>query len=153
MNPETETGEAPIGAVVYDPDACRAWLAAGYAAEHGVAYMSTTNITMAASVDRMLETLDLTPEPNVWRTTGALTRVRALRTADGDGIDGGAIVTIDLTLQGHELRLATEHIGYADFTAHERTRGIDAAVEALGTIARNVNATVAALAAAIATRS
>lgn len=47
MNPETETGEALIGAVVYDPDACRAWLAAGYAAEHGVAYMSTTNITMA----------------------------------------------------------------------------------------------------------
>jgi hypothetical protein len=139
------TGDASVGAVVYDADACRAWLSAGYADEHGVAYMSTTNVTMAAGVDRLLEALDLTTEPKVWRTTGALTRVRAARTADGDGIDGGALVTIDVTLGGHKLRLATDHLGYADFTAHERTRGIVAAVEALRTVARNVNAALATL--------
>ena len=144
MNPD-HTGAAPIGAVVYDADACRTWLSAGYADEHGVAYLSTTNVTMAADVDRLLEALDLTPEPKVWRTTGALTRVRAARTADGDGIDGGAIVTIDLTLGGHRLRLATDHLGYADFTANERTRGIEAAVEALGTIAGKVNAALVTL--------
>jgi predicted mannosyl-3-phosphoglycerate phosphatase (HAD superfamily) len=152
MNPDL-TAATPVAAVVYDADACRAWLTAGADDEHRVADMSTTNITMAAGMDRLLETLDLQPEPAVWKNTGAITRVRAVRTADGDGTDGGAIITIDLTLGGHQLRLATDHLGYDHFTHDGATRGIDAAVQALATVANHVNTALADLTAALGVRA
>jgi hypothetical protein len=61
------------------------------------------------------------------------------RTADGDGIDGGGVLTVDLNYLGERIRLASLHQGYDDFTTDTAAHGIDVAVEALAYVAATVN--------------
>nr|WP_030500982.1 hypothetical protein [Micromonospora purpureochromogenes] len=132
-------------AVTFNPDACRAWLADGVADEHGIDdTFRTTELTIPAGLEALLAALDDNPQPQVWHRHPALRQVRIWRTADGDGVDGGAIITADLAIDGERVRLATLHQGFDDFTTDSATAGIDAAVEALDHVARLVNTELAA---------
>jgi hypothetical protein len=143
---------APAG-VVFDPDAARQWLADGAADEFGIDESFTTvELTIAAGLEDLLGALAYNTEPQVWATQPPLDGVLAWRTADGDGVDGGAILTADLRFGDHTVRLATCHQAHDEFVDDEATSGIDAAIEALAHVAQLVNREVAGLLAATATR-
>jgi hypothetical protein len=144
------TGAAPP-AVVFDSDYARAWLRDGAAEEFGIdESFSTTELTIAGGLEDLLIALADNAEPAVWTIRAPLTGVLLWRTADGDGVDGGAVLTADLRFGNHQIRLATRHRAYDEFVDDAATSGIDAAVEALGTVADLVNREVAALLAATA---
>ena len=137
--------------VVFDPDAARAWLLDGAADVFGIdESFTTTELTIAGGLEDLLIALADNAEPDVWTTRAPLTGVLLWRTADGDGVDGGAVLTADLRFGSHQVRLATHHQAHDEFVDDEATSGIDAAVEALGTVADLVNREVAALLAATA---
>jgi hypothetical protein len=132
-------------AVVFNPDACRQWLSDGVADEHGIDdTFRTTELNIPAGLEALIAALDDDPQPQVWQLHPALRQVQIWRTADGDGVDGGAIITADLSIDGERVRLATLHQGFDDFTTHSATAGIDAAAQALHHVARLVNNELAA---------
>jgi integrase len=88
-----------------------------------------------------------------WAAHPPLECVQLLRTADGDGVDGGAMITADLRFGERTVRVGTGHQGFDDFVDDEATSGIDAAVEALGHVADLVNREVAGLLEATADRA
>ena len=141
-------------AVVFDPDAARAWLHDGAAEEFGIDdSFTTTELTIAGGLEDLLIALADNAEPDVWTTRAPLTGVLLWRTADGDGVDGGAVLIADLRFDNHQVRLATHHQAHDEFVDDEATSGgIGAAIEALGTVADLVNREVAALLAATATQ-
>lgn len=61
------------------------------------------------------------------------------RTADSDGVDGGGVLTADLTYMGERVRLASLHQGSDEFTDDPTTAGTDAAVQALAHVAQVIN--------------
>jgi hypothetical protein len=63
-------------------------------------------------------------------------------TADDDGVDGGALITADLRVNGQPIRLACLHQSGCDFTDDEIS-GIDAAVQAVTTVTDLVNREIA----------
>jgi hypothetical protein len=126
--------------VVYDPAAARQWLLDRAAEEHSIdESFTTTELTIAAGLEDLLAELDYGAVAEVWTTRPPLTTVLIWRTADGDGVDGGAVITADFTINGQPIRLAARHQGFEDFTRDSDTSGIDAAVEALGHVADLVN--------------
>jgi hypothetical protein len=132
-------------AVTFDPDACREWLADGVADEHGIDdTFCTTELSIPAGLEALLRALIDNPQPQVWKLHPALEKVQIWRTADGDGVDGGAIITADLSIDGERVRLATLHQGFDDFTTDSATAGIEAAVEALDHVAWLVDNELAA---------
>lgn len=142
---------APV--VVYHPDAARAWLLDGAADEFGIDDgFTTVELTIAGGLEDLLSALADNAVPQVWATRAPLVGVFVWRTADGDGVDGGAVIAADLRIGDHHVRLATGHLGHDEFVDDEATSGIDAAVEVLGHVADLVNRTVAGLLAATAAR-
>ena len=136
--------EEPV--LVYDPVAARQWLIDGAADEHGIDDgFTTTELNLAARLEDLLYALAYGAVPEVWTTRLPLTNVLIWRTADGDGVDAGAIITADLTINGQPVRLAARHQDFDDFTRDAATSGIDAAVEALGHVADLVNREAALL--------
>jgi hypothetical protein len=136
--PASAPGGDPV--IVYDPGAARQWLLDGAADEHSIdEAVTTTELTIVARLEDLLTDLDSGAVAEVWTTRGPLTTVLLWRTADGDGVDGGAVITADFTINGQPIRLATRHQGFEDFTRRSDTSGIDAAVEALGHVAALVN--------------
>lgn len=126
--------------IVYDPIAARQWLLDGAADEYGIDDdFTTTELTIVARLDELLAALGYDAVPSVWTIRPPLTNVLIWRTADGDGIDGGGILTADLTINDQPIRLATRHQDFNAFTQHAEISGIEAAVEALGHVARLVN--------------
>lgn len=77
----------------------------------------------------------LAAEPAGLRYRADITAVLLWRIPDGDALDQGALITVDLA-DGN--RLATLHQDIKDF-ADRRQRGIPAAISALAHIARQVN--------------
>jgi hypothetical protein len=133
----TDSGE-PV--IVYDPAAARQWLLDSAAAEYGIDdTFSTIELSIVARLEELLAALGYDAVPGVWTIRLPLTNVLIWRTADGDGVDGGGIVTADLTINDQAIRLATRHQGFDGFTQHAETSGIEAAVEALGHVAGLVN--------------
>jgi hypothetical protein len=134
---------------VYHPDAARAWLQDWAGAEFGIDEdFTTVELTIAGRLEELLSALADNAEPDVWATRPPLQRVFLWRTADGDGVAGGAAIAAELRLGDHTILLATGHLGHDEFVDDEATSGIDAAVEALGQVADLVNETVAGLLAA-----
>jgi hypothetical protein len=145
-------GTKPV-AVAYDRDAARRWLTEWAADEFGIdESFSTVEVTIVARLEDLLGALACNAEPQVWAARPPLQCVQLWRTADGDGIDGGAMVTADLRLGERTVRIGTLHQGFDDFVDDEATSGIDAAVEALGHVADLVNREVAVLLEATAVR-
>ena len=129
--------------IVYNPVAARQWLLDGAADEYGIdETFSATELSIAARLEELLAALRYNAVPNVWTIRLPLTNVLIWRTANGDGVDGGGIVTADLTVNDQPVRLATRHQGFDDFTQRGETSGIEAAVEALGHVAGLVNTEV-----------
>jgi hypothetical protein len=134
----------PGPAIVYDPRQCRAWLAGGVADEEEIDdSFCTEEVSIPAGLEGLLAELDNDPQPQVWQLRHPLQQGSVWRTCDGDGIDGGAIITTDLRVGGERVRLATLHQGFDDFVDDADTVGIDAAVEALGRVADLINHEVA----------
>jgi hypothetical protein len=145
-------GTEPV-AVAYDRDAARRWLTERAADEFGIdESLSTVEVTVVARLEDLLGALAWNAEPQVWATRPALECVQLWRTADGDGVDGGAVITADLRLGERTGRIGTRHQGFDDFIDDEATSGVDAAVETLGHIADLVNREVAVLLEATAVR-
>jgi hypothetical protein len=145
----TKISDGPL--IVFDPIACRAWLDGGAAAEAAIDDgFRSENLTIAAGLEELLTLLNHDATQRAWRPAPLLHQVLIWRTADGDGIDGGGLITVDLDYPAGRIRLACHHQGFDDFTAHAATRGIDAAVEALGHVADLVNRTYTAFRAAAA---
>lgn len=139
--------------VVFDPEAARAWLADGAAEEFGINDgFTTVELTIAAGLEELLCALGDGAAPQAWTTRPPLADVLVWRTADGDGVDGGAAIAAELRLGDHSVLLATGHLGHDEFVDDEATNGIDAAVEALGHVADLVNRKVADLLTATAPR-
>jgi len=146
--PATGTPPAPP-AVVYHPDAARAWLLDWAAEEFGIDDdFTTVELTIAGRLEDLLSALADNAVPEVWATHPPVAGVFVWRTADGDGVDGGAAIAAELRIGDHTILLATGHLGYDEFVDDEATSGIDAAVEVLGHVADLVNQTVAGLLAA-----
>jgi hypothetical protein len=138
--PRTATTALVDPVVVYDPAVARQWLLDGAAEEHSIdESFTTTELTIVARLEDLLAELDYGAVAGVWMTRPPLTTVLIWRTADGDGVDGGAVITADFTINGQPIRLAARHQGFEDFTRGSDTSGIDAAVEALGHVADLVN--------------
>jgi hypothetical protein len=138
--PVTASADSGEPVIVYDPAAARQWLLDGAADEYGIDdTFSTFEMSIAARLEELLAALEHDAVPAVWTNRLPLTNVLIWRTADGDGVDGGGIVTADLTINDQSIRLATRHQEFDDFTQHAETTGIDAAVEALGHVAGLVN--------------
>ena len=140
--PAPVTASSGIGQVVivYDPVAARQWLLDGAADEHSIdESFTTTELTIAARLEDLLAELDYGAVAEVWTIRPPLTTVLVWRTADGDGLDGGCVITADLTVNGQPIRLASRHQGFDEFTQNDDISGIDAAVEALGHVADLVN--------------
>jgi hypothetical protein len=137
----------PAPAVRFDAHAARAWLASGAADHLGIdESFSTTNLSIVAGLEELLQALDRNGQPQVWSAIPAVSAVAILRTADGDGVDGGGLITIDVNVSGRGVRLCSRHHGYDDFTSDSATCGADAAIEALAHVAHLVNQEVALLA-------
>jgi hypothetical protein len=146
------SGTKPV-AVVYNRDAARRWLTEWAADEFGIdESFSTVEVTIVARLEDLLRALAWNAEPQVWATRPLLECVQLWRTADGDGVDGGAMITADLRFGERTVRIGTRHQGFDDFVDDEATGGVDAAVEALGHIADVVNREVAVLLEATAVR-
>ncbi len=146
------SGTKPV-AVAYHRDAARRWLTEWAADEFGIdESFSTVEVTIVARLEDLLGALAWNKEPEVWATRPPLDCVQLWRTADGDGVDGGAMITADLRIGEHTVRIGTLHQGFDDFVDDEATSGVDAAVEALGHIADLVNREVAVLLEATAVR-
>jgi hypothetical protein len=144
---ETAPGTAPADSgepvIVYNPVAARRWLLGGAADEYGIDEMfSAIELSAVAGLEELLAALGYNAVSGVWAIRLLLTNVLIWRTADGDGVDGGGIVTADLAISGQPIRLATHHQGFDAFTQRRETSGIDAAVEALGHVAGLVNTEV-----------
>lgn len=76
----------------------------------------------------------------MWTKQPPLESVSIWPTADDDGVDGGAIITADLRINGQPVRLACPHLSCGDFTDDdEEPCGIDAAIEAVTTVTELVN--------------
>ena len=145
-------GTKPV-AVAYARGAARRWLTEWAANEFGIdESFSTVEVTIVARLEDVLRALAWNSEPEVWATQPPLECVQLWRTADGDGVDGGAMITADLRIGEHTVRIGTLHQGFDDFVDDEATSGVDAAVEALGHIADLVNREVAVLLEATAVR-
>jgi hypothetical protein len=148
--PDPDIGDRPL--ITFDPDVCRAWLEDGAAAEAGVDDgFRSENLTIAAGLEELLTLLNHDATQRAWRPAPQLRQVLIWRTADGDGIDGGGLITVDLDYPAGRIRLACHHQGFEDFIADTATYGIDAAVEALGHVADLVNGTYTAFRAATGT--
>lgn len=138
--PVTAPADSGEPVIVYDPVAARQWLLDGAADEHGIDdTFSTTELSIVARLEELLAALGYGAVTSVWTTRLPLTNVLIWRTADGDGVDGGGLITADLTLNGQAVRLASRHQGFDGFTQSSETSGIGAAVEALGHVAALVN--------------
>jgi hypothetical protein len=145
-------GAKPV-AVTYHPDAARGWLTEWAADEFGIdESFNTVEVSIVARLENLLRALACNAEPDVWATHPPLECVQLWRTADGDGVDGGAMITADLRFGERTVRIGTRHQGFDDFVNDEATSGIDAAVEALGHVANLVNREVAGLLEATAVR-
>lgn len=135
--------------IAFDPAACRDWLTGGAAAEAGIDDgFRSENLNIAAGLDELLNLLNHDARQRGWQAAPLVREVLIWRTADGDGIDGGGLLTIDLDSPVGRIRLACLHQGFDDFIDDSATCGIDAAVEALGHVAQVVNETYAAFRAA-----
>ena len=145
--PDTGIGDRPL--IVFDPVACRAWLEAGAAGEAGIDdRFRTADLTVAAGLEELLALLNHDATQRAWRPAAQVHQVLIWRTGDGDGIDGGGLLTVDLDYPLGRIRLGSLHQGFDDFIADAATYGIDAAVEALGHVADVVNHTYAIFGAA-----
>jgi hypothetical protein len=139
--PVTAPADGGEPVIVYDPVAARQWLLDGAAGGYGIdAMFSAIELSIVAGLQELLAALGYNAVPGVWAMRLPLTNVLIWRTADGDGVDGGGIVTADLTINGQPIRLATHHQGFDGFTQRGETSGIEAAVEVLGQVADLVNA-------------
>jgi hypothetical protein len=126
--------------LVLNEDAARVWLRDGAADDLGIdESFNSHDLTIVARLEELLYHLGNYGQPDILTVAAPLTNVSIWRTADGDGIDGGAIITIDLTIGDRPIRLATLHQGFNDFTLDEATSGIDAAIESLRHVTRLVN--------------
>lgn len=124
----------------FDADACRAWLLVGAADEACINEgFNTEELTIAAGLEELLGLLNTDSAQQAWRPAPHVHDVLIWRTADGDGVDGGGVLTVDLNYMGERVRLASLHQGYDDFTGDAATSGIDAATEALGHVANTIN--------------
>jgi hypothetical protein len=140
-------------AVAYNRDPAQRWLTEWAAAEFGIdESFSTVEVIIVARLEDLLRALAWNTEPEVWATRPPLACVQLWRTADGDGVDGGAMITADLRFGEHTVRIGTRHQGFDDFVHDQATSGVDAAVEALGHVADLVNREVAVLLEATAVR-
>ncbi|GAA1884122.1 hypothetical protein GCM10009687_60630 [Asanoa iriomotensis] len=136
--PATDRSDEPL--IHFDADACRAWLLAGAADTAGIDDgFSTEDLTIAAGLDELLSLLNTDATQHAWRPAPHVQDVLIWRTADGDGVDGGGVLTVDLNYLGERVRLASLHQGFDDFTADAATSGTDAAVEALAHVAAILN--------------
>jgi len=136
---------------VYHPDAARAWLLDWAADEFGIDdEFTTVELIIAGGLEDLLAALGDNAVPEVWATHPPVVGVFVWRTADGDGVDGGAAIVADLCIADHTVLLTADHLGHDEFVGDEATSGIDAAVEVLGHVADLVNHTVAGLLAATA---
>lgn len=128
--------------IEFDPTACRSWLADGAAAEAGIDDgFCSENLTVAAGLQELLILLHQDTDQRGWRPATVVREVLIWRTADGDGIDGGGLLTVDLDYPAGWIRLGCLYQGFDDFVRDSAIRGIDAAVEALGHVAAVVNHT------------
>lgn len=128
--------------IEFDPVACRAWLEAGAAGEASIDdEFRTANLTIAAGLEELLALLNHDATQRAWRPAAQVHQVVIWRTGDSDGIDGGALLTVDLDYPLGRIRLGCLHQGFDDFITDASTYGIDAAVEALGHVADVVNHT------------
>lgn len=85
-------------AVRFDRDACRAWLSDGVADRLGINdAFRTSELSIPAGLETLLAALDEEAQPQVWAPHPVLRQVQVWRTADSDGVDGGAIITADLS--------------------------------------------------------
>jgi hypothetical protein len=136
--PATGVGDEPL--IRFDAAACRDWLLAGAADEAGIHNgFNTEDLTIAAGLDELLSLLNNDSTQQVWHPAAHVHDVLIWRTADGDGVDGGGVLTVDLNYMGHRVRLGSLHQGFDDFTNDAATSGIDAAIEALGHVAATIN--------------
>jgi hypothetical protein len=128
--------------IEFDPVACRAWLEASAAGEAGIDDgFRNENLTVAAGLEDLLALLNHDATQRAWQPAAQVHQVLIWRTADGDGIDGSGLLTVDLDYPLGRIRLGCLHQGFDDFIADSATNGIDAAVEALGHVADVVNHT------------
>jgi hypothetical protein len=142
--------DATLALVRFDPQAARQWLTGGGATRLGIGDdLCTQRLSMAAGLEDLLIELADNTHPQVWATGPTVGKVMIWRTCDNGGSDGGGVVTVDVDLFGHRIRLATPHLSGDDFTADERTQGVDAAVEALARLAAEINHEGARLARAV----
>ncbi|GIH05693.1 hypothetical protein Rhe02_37600 [Rhizocola hellebori] len=131
----TLTGDEPM--IRFDPQACRTWLDQGAARRAGIDEgFNSDAFTIAAGLEELLYLLHHEAAQHVWCTVAHLDDVEIWRTADSHGVDGGGILTADLTYMGTLVRLASLHQGSDEFTNDPTVRGVDAAVQALGHVAR-----------------
>ena len=104
-------GTEPV-AVAYNRDAARRWLTEWAADEFGIdESFSTLEVTIVARLEDLLAALAWNAQPQVWATRPPLACVQLWRTADGDGVDGGAMITADLRLGERTVRIGTRHQG------------------------------------------
>jgi hypothetical protein len=149
--PSIGDGDEPL--IAFDPAACRDWLAGGAAAEAGIDDgFRSENLTVAAGIEQLLDLLNQDATARCWRPAPQLHKVLIWRTGDGDGIDGGGLLTVDLDYPCGRIRLGCLHQGFDDFIRDPASHGVDAAVEALGHVADLVNHTYATFRAATTVR-
>jgi hypothetical protein len=126
--------------ISFDAAACRRWLRAGAAQQAGIDEgFNSEDSTIAAGLEELLPLLNGGAAPDVWETQAHLCDVQIWRTADSDGVDGGGVLTADLSYMGQRVRLASLHQGSDEFTDDPATAGIDAAVQALAHVAQVIN--------------
>jgi len=133
--------------IVFDAEACRAWLNAGAAKQAGIDEgFNSEDFTIASGLEDLLSLLHRAPQRSGWHTRQPLDHVSIWRTADNDGVDGGGILTADLTFGEAVVRIASLHQGSDEFTSAPETCGIEAAIEALRHTAEVINREYAILA-------
>ncbi|MEU8001592.1 hypothetical protein AB0B66_10565 [Catellatospora sp. NPDC049111] len=136
----------PPTSVTFDYQAARDWLTAN-ADDLGIdAHTRNTHEDdeFVAALDQVLARLRQGLAPQVWHTDGMLDDVCVWRTADSDGPDGGAVISVDLRTGSHTTRLASNHQAHGDLTEDSELTGVDAVVQALGRTAHLINTRLAA---------
>jgi hypothetical protein len=124
----------------FDEAACRAWLQNGAAERARIDDdFSEEDGTIAVGLEELLTLLNRRDVPHVWQVQPHVEDVQIWRTADSDGVDGGGVLTADLSYLGERVRLASVHQGGGEFTEFG-TAGIEAAVQALAHVAQTLNA-------------
>jgi hypothetical protein len=139
-------------AVRFDPDGLRAWLTAD--CEPGCNWTRAEDLGVdgewfgsvnsgespVARIEQLVAELcghgELSAEgTDFWQLADDVKDVAIFRTADGDGVDGGGLICVDLV---NEVRLASLHQDGSDFDGCGPT-GVDAAVAGVQYVAWKAN--------------